>query len=132
MAASIEETSVAHFPMISDGVPAHTIRTIWACSVAAGPWRRFVNWPVPIPSNRFTWLRKSWWDIVLPSIRLGLLVNPWEIRMRRLAIAIVRFVFLKPKAELHMVLQQLWSDFLVSIQHDTLVNAAFQPTDILR
>jgi hypothetical protein len=48
-----------------------------------------------------------------------------------LAISTVGLVLLKPKAELHVVSQKLWPNFLICIEHDTFVMATVQPTSVL-
>merc|ERR1711953_1367311 len=106
---------------------AFTIRAVWASSLACRVRGWLVLRPVAIANNRLPWQRKGRRNIVFTRVCFGLVVNSWKVVVRRLSIGNVWFVFLKPKAPLHVIPQQLGAHFLVCIKHDALMVTALEP-----
>merc|ERR1712110_481568 len=118
--------------MVRDGVHTLAIWTIGARSSASCPWRRSVDWPISVARDRLARQCKGWGDVVLTSIRFRLLVNTRQIRVGCFGIPIGRRVLLEPETKLHVIPEQLWANFMVSIQHNSLVMATAQSAHILQ
>lgn len=115
---------------VRNGVDTFAVRPIRAISSASGTGRRFVQWPIWVAYHRVARLSKCGRNVIFSSMSFGLVVNARQIGMGGLAIAIHFFllILLKPEAEFHVIAEQLGSNLLVSIQHDSLVVAAVQST----
>lgn len=90
-----------------------------------------VQGPIGVPWNGFVFLCKGGRHVVFTGVGFGLLINAGQIQMGRLArggnIAVVDLV---PPTVFHVVLQQFGSNFLVHVQHDSIVVATLQPTTV--
>mmetsp|Transcript_39782 Transcript_39782/g.92030 ORF Transcript_39782/g.92030 Transcript_39782/m.92030 type:complete len:251 (+) Transcript_39782:382-1134(+) len=126
---SVDQADVAHGPVIRDGVRALAVRAIRTRARAARSRRRFPCGPVRIADHRVSWPRKSRWDVVLASMGLGLVVDARQVGVG--CLATINLVFLEPKAELHVIAEELGADLLVGVQHDALVVATLQAPRIL-
>mmetsp|Transcript_24265 Transcript_24265/g.43002 ORF Transcript_24265/g.43002 Transcript_24265/m.43002 type:complete len:243 (+) Transcript_24265:404-1132(+) len=135
VAPGIDQPVIIGCGLEHDCVHALAVRSIRAVSGACGARRRLVHGPVRIAWNRKVFQRESGRNVVLARPRLGLEVDPRQVVVRGLCVLIFGrvggLVLLEPEAELHVVAEEFGSDFLVGVQHDSLVLAAPQPSGVL-
>ena len=118
---------------VRNSVDTFAVRPIRAISSASGTGRRFVQWPIWVAYHGVARPSKCRRNVIFSSVSFGLVVNARQIGVGGLAILAIAIHFfllilLKPEAEFHVIAEQLGSDLLVSIQHDSLVVTAVQST----